>query len=77
MLTIRLRINENIAKHVLFFLRRFSKEEIEIIEEDAQFLEVKKYLDEELAHIESGNAEFIDINELNKELENTLKKYDA
>ena len=77
MLTIRLRINENIAKHVLFFLKKFNKEEIEIIKEDAEFYKVQKYLNEELENIESGNAEFIEIEELDSELEKTIKKYET
>lgn len=77
MLTIRLRINENIAKYVLFFLKKFNKEEIVIIEEDAEFYKVQKYLNEELEHIESGNAEFISIEKLDSELENTIEKYET
>ncbi len=77
MLTIRLRINENIAKHILFFLNRFDKNEVEIIEESEDFLKVQNLMKQELAYIESQNAEFYSVEEAYAELKKNIKRYEA
>ena len=68
MQTIRLQVNNNIYKHLMWFLSRFKKDEIQIIEEDQEFLSVQQYLQKELALIESGEAEYVTIDELDKDL---------
>jgi len=70
--TIRLQVNNNIYKHLMWFLSRFKKDEIQIIEEDQTFLSVQQYLEKELALIEAGEAEFISIDELDRELQATI-----
>jgi hypothetical protein len=77
MLTIRLRINENIAKHVLFFLNKFDKEEVEIIAESEDFFKAQNLLNKELSYIESKNAEFYTVEEVEIELEKNIKKHEA
>ena len=68
MQTIRLQVNNNIYKHLMWFLSRFKKDEIQVIEEDQEFLSVQQYLQKELATIESGEAEFITMDEQNRDL---------
>jgi len=75
--TIRLQVNNHIYKHLMWFLSRFKKDEIQIIEEDQTFLSVQQYLQKELALIESGEAEYISIDELDRELQATIDKYEA
>jgi hypothetical protein len=77
MQTIRLRVNEKVYQHLMWFLRKFTKEELEIIEEDAAFSNAQKELKQDLAQLKKGEAEFLDIDQLDQELENTLKRYEA
>ena len=76
MQTIRLRVNEKIYKNLMWFLSRFNKEEIQVIQEDDEFLSVKHYLEKELKNIENGNVESIGIEQLDKDLEATIRKYE-
>ena len=71
MQTIRLQVNNNIYKHLMWFLSRFKKDEIQIIEED------QEYLKKELSRVEEGKAEYISLNELDKDLQSTIDKYEA
>jgi vacuolar-type H+-ATPase subunit E/Vma4 len=61
----------------MWFLSRFKKDELQVIEEDQEFLSVQQYLQKELATIENGEAEFITINELDRDLQVTIDKYEA
>ena len=73
---IKLKVNNDAYKHLMWFLARFKKEELQIIKEDDEFVSVQKYLQEELTSIENGSAEFVDIDELDAELETTLRQYE-
>ena len=74
---IRLRVNEKVYKHLMRFLHKFNKDELQIIEEKDEFLSIQEDLHKELEKVEKGNAEFIDIQELDDELEATIRKYEA
>ena len=77
MQTIRLQVNNsNAYKHLMQFLSRFNKEELQIINEDKEFVSVQNYLQNELLIIEQGDAEFINLNQLDAELEDTIQKYE-
>ncbi len=76
MQTIRLQVNNDAYKHLMWFLTKFKKDELQIIKEDEEFVSVQKYLKDELISIEDGNAEFIDIDELDAELETTIRQYE-
>lgn len=76
MQTIRLRVNEKVYKHLKWFLGKFSKDELQIIEENEEFLFNQKDLQDELLEIETGKAEFIDLQQLDDELESTIRKYE-
>ena len=64
MQTIRLQVNNNIYKHLMWFLSRFKKEEILVICEDEKFISIQEYLQNELLSINQGTAEFIDLGQL-------------
>ena len=70
MQTIRLKISDKVYDKFLWLLSKFSKEEIEIVNEKKEFNSTKKYLDKELEEVISGKAKFISHNEL----ENRLNK---
>ena len=77
MQTIRLRVNDRIYKNLISLLRKFNREDIEVIEEDDSYLATQQYLEKELSTVEDGTAEYIDIEELEKSLDETLRKYEA
>lgn len=76
MQTIRLKVNNDTYKHLMWFLSKYKKEEVQIIKEDEEFVSVQNYLKDELTSIEDGNAEFVDIDELDAELETTIGQYE-
>lgn len=77
MRNIRLRINNKVYGHLMWFLKRFTSDEIQVIDEDENFVNVQTYLKAELEKMENGTAGFIGVEELYKELEATLKKYES
>jgi hypothetical protein len=76
MQTIRLRVNDSIYHSLMWFLKRFGKNEIEVINENEEYLSVQEYLKKELENMENGTAEFVSFNELDQELEATIRKYE-
>ncbi len=76
MQTIRLQVNSEAYKHLMWFLKKFKKEELVIINEDEQYVSVQKYLQDELKQIETGSAKFMDIDELDAGLEATIRQYE-
>ena len=64
MRTIRLRINDNVYKHFIWFLQRFKRDEIQVVQEDESYNSVKAYLAKELDNLEKGDAELISLEEL-------------
>ena len=77
MQTIRLKVNDKVYKYLMWFLSKFNKEEIQIIEENKEFISVKDYLSEELIKLDKGTIEYLDLDELDNDLENTIRKYEA
>lgn len=75
--TIRLRVNDKIYKHLMWFLGRFNKEEIQVIRENDEFVSIQEYLKKELEKIENGTAEFVTIDQMDNELETTIRKYET
>jgi len=76
MQTIRLRVNDSIFQQLMWLLKRFSKNEIEVINENKEYLSIQEYLINELENIKNGKAEFISFNQLDQELESTIQKYE-
>lgn len=74
--TLRLRVDNKIYKNLMWFLGRFSKDEIQIEEETDQFISTKQYLEKELRAIEEGKAEYISVEQLNEDLETILKSHE-
>jgi len=77
--SIRLKISDKIFGNVMWWLSKFSKDEVEIIfddTDDATFDENKRYLSKELDEILSGNAKFLSEEEAEYRLEQIIKKYE-
>ena len=77
MQTIRLRVNDKVYKHLMWFLSKFSKDELQIIEEDKEFLAAQRDLKTELDKLEQGQAEFMDLQQLDDALEATIRKHEG
>ena len=76
MRTLRLRVDNKVYKNLMWFLGRFSKDEIQIEEETDQFISTKQYLEKELNTIEEGKAEYISVEQLNDDLEAILRSHE-
>lgn len=70
--TIKLKINDNIYDKLLFLLNKFDKSELEIITDDNDFNEKKRYLEAELDQIVSGKTAFIGLEDLDTRLERVI-----
>lgn len=75
--TIRLRVNDKVYKNLIRLLSKFSKEEIQVIEENETYLSIQQYLERELTSVEDGNAEYITFEELENRLDATIRKNEA
>lgn len=73
--TLKLKINDQVYDKLIGLLSKFSHDEVEIIMEEPNFAETKKYLDAELAEITNGNANFLTVNEAEQRLENMIRKH--
>lgn len=74
--TLRLHISDGTYDKLMWFLRRFDKSEIEIIQEDSTFLSTKEYLHKELDKIITNEATFISSEELDNSIEDAISKYE-
>jgi hypothetical protein len=77
MQTIRLRVNDSVYKHLMWFLKKFSKDEVEIIEEEKAFVAAQKEVRADLEKLEKREATFVDIQQLDEALEIKIRKYEA
>jgi hypothetical protein len=74
--TLKLKIDDRIYDELIRQLGKFSKDEVEIVLDEPNFAETKKYLDAELDEIISGNAKFLTVNEAEERLEKLIKKHE-
>jgi vacuolar-type H+-ATPase subunit E/Vma4 len=74
--TIRLKINEKVYDKFIWFLNRFTKDEVEIIPEDEEFDKTREYLEQELEEIESGKATFYSQEKVEKRLDQVIRKHE-
>ena len=77
MQTIRLRVNDKVYKNLISLLSKFSKDEVEVIEENETYFSIKQYLEKELASVEEGTAKYTTIEELEKILDDTIRKNES
>jgi len=74
--TIKLKIDDRVYDKLIRHLSEFSKDEVEIVMDETNYTETKKYLDAELDEITSGKAKFFTVNEAEQRLENLIKKHE-
>jgi hypothetical protein len=74
--TLKLKIDDRIYDQLIQQLGKFSKDEVEIVLDEPNSVETKKYLDAELNEIMSGNAIFLTLNEAEQRLETRIRKHE-
>jgi hypothetical protein len=72
--TVRLKINDKVYDGFTWLLSKFSKDEVEVIQEDSEFIENQIYLAAELKDINEGKAVFYNLAEVEERLEKIIKK---
>lgn len=76
MQTLRLRVNDKIYDKLIWLLAKFKKDEIEVITEDEKFLSDQNYLQKELNDMKEGKASYFTIDELEKNLDEIIRKHE-
>jgi hypothetical protein len=74
--TLKLKINDQVYDKLIGLLSKFNKDEVEIIMDETNYNETKRYLETELEEITSGNAKFLTVNEAEQQLENLIRKHE-
>jgi uridine kinase len=77
MQTIRLRVNDRVYKNLMRLLSKFGRDDIQVIEEDENYLSIQQYLKKELFKVEDDSAKYIDIDEAEDTLDATIRKHEA
>ena len=72
--TVRLRVNDRVYDKLIGLLGKFSKDEVEVIPENHDFIMTQKYLYGELNEILNGKAKFMELDEVEQRLENIISK---
>ena len=75
--TIRLEFQPNIKVKILEFLSSFSSDELKIVQEDLDFEDNKKKLENAYAKLKSGSEKMYSIDELDAILDETFSEYDS
>jgi hypothetical protein len=60
----------------MWLLRRFKKDEIEVITEDEKYLSVQSYMQKEFNEVKEGKATYHTIEEMESNLEDVIKKHE-
>ena len=76
MATIKLKVSDKILDKVIWLLGQFSPNDLQIIEGDTEYGANKTYLQEELARYETGEAGSISLEDLDKLLEDQIRKHE-
>jgi hypothetical protein len=75
MKSIRLNINDKVYDKIIWFLSKFSSDEIEILDNNS-YISEKEYLTKQLNILDSKKATFNTIEELEKILEKRISKHE-
>lgn len=75
MTTLRIQINDRVLEKVLWLLGHFTKDEVEIVEEDLEFLQNRQEIQDELARMDKGEASYISTSEMTAQVNELLTKY--
>lgn len=76
MTTLHLHVKDSMLDKVLWLLGQFDRSEVEIIEEDAEFLAQKKLLHEQMELHRKGELKTYTTEEVEAYLEEVIKEYE-
>lgn len=76
MQTITLKVSDKTYDHLIWFLKRFRKDELEIVRDDF-FQNLKDQAEEDFQNAKVHPHLELSLEDFEKEMENTLKKYGA
>lgn len=77
MTTLHLKIKDTeTLKHLMWFLEKFDQNELQVVHSEQEFDFVREELQNELEAIDKGQSELIDIEDLDKELEKIIFRYE-
>lgn len=75
--TIRIKIkNKETYSHLMWFLKKFDKDELQMVEEENSFDSIKKQLHEELESIDNGKSTLTPLDEYEKELDQLISSHE-
>jgi len=77
MATITLKVSDKILDKVLWLLRQFNSEDLQVIENNEQFEEDKIHAQKELQRLESGESKSYSVDELEVLLEKTIRQHET
>ncbi len=76
MQTIRMRVSDKVFDNLMWFLSRFNTDEIQVIKESNEYVSIQNYLQHELNQLEEGKVEYLTLEALDKQLEETINKHE-
>ena len=76
MQTIRMVVSDKVFDNLMWFLSRFNSDEIQVIKESNEYVSIQNYLQNELNQIEEGKMEYLTLEQLDKQLEETISKHE-
>ena len=76
MTTIKLKVSDKVLDKVLWLLSHFRSDEVQIVKDDS-FEATREYLHKEYDKLKSGKSKLYSLEELEKDLENVISKYEA
>lgn len=63
-------------QHLMWFLKKFSKNELQVIEAKDSFKSIQNELRKELKEMDSGSMDMMELEEFDKELDNIIAHYE-
>jgi len=72
--TLRLKISDKVFDKLVKLLKKFNKDEVEIIDDHSEFIDNQKYLQKEYSEIVDGKPKYIELDQANVYLEDIIKK---
>lgn len=77
MTTLHLKVmNPETLEHLMWFLKRFDPDELQIISPEQEFDYVREELHNEIEAIDENTSGLMDIEELDQELERIISRYE-
>jgi len=73
--TIRMVVSDKVFENLMWFLSRFNTEEIQVITKGDEYISVRNYLQHELNLVEEGKMEYLTLEQLDQQLEETIIKH--